>query len=142
VLTYYLPKEKVRKVKNLLSNKEGEQDPEPEPVQIDEIVSNWHRVRAFDANRNCGLVTPFQNLTLALVSDSDKLSITKMPPPVAQRTFWCPCCLEALIEPTPWIEFRYTPGPWCIGSDSNHGSLLSHRLSERVLAAPVAIHRN
>ena len=43
-MTYYLPKEKVRKVKNLLANKEGEQDPEPEPVQTDEIVSHWHRV--------------------------------------------------------------------------------------------------
>ena len=44
MLTYYLPKEKVRKVKNLLANKEGEQDPELEPVQPDEIVSHWHRV--------------------------------------------------------------------------------------------------
>ena len=44
MLTYYLPKEKVRKVKNLLGNKEGEQDPEPGPVQADDIVSHWHRV--------------------------------------------------------------------------------------------------
>jgi len=44
VLTYYLPKEKVRKVKNLLASKEGKQEPEPEPVQADEIVSHWHHV--------------------------------------------------------------------------------------------------
>ena len=52
MLTYYLPKEKVRKVKNLLANKGGEEEPEPEPVQVDEIVSHWHRVsfrRSLDA---------------------------------------------------------------------------------------------
>lgn len=44
MLTYYLPKEKVRKVKNLLANKEEAQEPEPEPDQADEIVSHWHHV--------------------------------------------------------------------------------------------------
>jgi hypothetical protein len=44
VLTYYLPKEKIRKVKNLLAGKEEEQEPESEPVQADEIVSHWHHV--------------------------------------------------------------------------------------------------
>ena len=44
VLTYYLPKEKIRKVKNLLANKEGEQEPELEPVQADEVISHWHHV--------------------------------------------------------------------------------------------------
>ena len=44
VLTYYLPKEKVRKVKNLLAGEEGNQETGPEPVQADEIVSHWHHV--------------------------------------------------------------------------------------------------
>lgn len=30
-----------------------------------------------------------QNLTLALISDVDKLSIAKMPPPVSQRLCLC-----------------------------------------------------
>ena len=43
MLTYYLPKEKVRKAKNLLGGKQ-EEEPEHESVQQDEIVSHWHHV--------------------------------------------------------------------------------------------------
>lgn len=43
MLTYYLPKEKARKVKNLLANKQ-EEEPEAEPIRADEIVSHWHHV--------------------------------------------------------------------------------------------------
>lgn len=49
-------------------------------------------------------MTFIQNLTLALVSDIDKLSIAKMPPPVAQRTLRCPYSREVLIEPAPRIQ--------------------------------------
>lgn len=48
VLTYYLPKEKIRKVKNLLTSNHEGQELEPEPIQSDEIVSHWHHV-------SCGL---------------------------------------------------------------------------------------
>lgn len=44
VLTYYLPKGKVRKVKNLLASEQEEQEQESEPVQADEILSHWHHV--------------------------------------------------------------------------------------------------
>ena len=44
MLTYYLPKEKARKVKNLLASKQGEKELESEPVQEDEIISHWHHV--------------------------------------------------------------------------------------------------
>ncbi|KAF9651128.1 cleft lip and palate transmembrane 1 [Thelephora ganbajun] len=72
LLTYYLPKGKVRKVKNLLASKQEDQELEPEPAQADEI-----------------------NLTLGLISDTDKLSITKMPPPVAQHIHLVPGALDS-----------------------------------------------
>jgi len=79
LLTYYLPKGKVIKVKNLLASKQEEQEgPEPEPVQADEVVSHWH-----------------QNLTLALVSDVDKMNVTKMPPSVAQHMHMIPGILDS-----------------------------------------------
>lgn len=44
VLTRYVPKMKVRKVKNLLSSKTEEEE-EPEPIEEkDEVASYWHQV--------------------------------------------------------------------------------------------------
>ena len=87
MLTYYLPKGKVTKVKNLLASKQEEQEgSESEPVRADEIVSHWHHV-SHSPNWRIQFMTFIQNLTLALVSDVDKVSTTKMPPPVAQRTY-------------------------------------------------------
>ncbi|KAF9780224.1 cleft lip and palate associated transmembrane protein [Thelephora terrestris] len=85
-LTYYLPKGKIRKVKNLLGGKQEvrEQGSEPEPA--DEIVSHWHH-----------------NLTLALVSDTDKLNIAKIPPPVAQHVHMIPGALDS----TQTVAFFY-----------------------------------
>ena len=56
-------------------------------------------------------MTPIQNLSLALVSDTDKLSITKMPPPVAQRTFLHLHCQAGLIEHSgPNSDIHLVPG--------------------------------
>ena len=49
-------------------------------------------------------MTFIQNLTLALVSDTDKLSIAKMPPPVSQRTHWYLYRREALIKSIPQLQ--------------------------------------
>lgn len=45
MLTYYLPKLKVRKVKSLLKGSGEEQaDSEEEKAEADEIASHWHQV--------------------------------------------------------------------------------------------------
>ena len=49
-------------------------------------------------------MTLIQNLTLALVSDTDKLGIAKMPPPVSQRMYWYLYRQEALIRSIPQIQ--------------------------------------
>lgn len=89
MLTYYLPRGKVTKVKNLLADKQEEQEElEPEQVRPDEMVSHWHHVSHCQPGED-SFMNFNQNLTLALVSDSDKMDIAKMTPPVAQRTYWC-----------------------------------------------------
>ncbi|KAH9948341.1 cleft lip and palate associated transmembrane protein [Amylocystis lapponica] len=71
LLTAYLPKLKVRKVKNLLSNEDGTEDEADE--QPDIIASHWH-----------------PNLTLALVSDTQVVPTTQLPAPVAQHVHLLP----------------------------------------------------
>ncbi|EPT03616.1 hypothetical protein FOMPIDRAFT_1141780 [Fomitopsis schrenkii] len=69
LLTRYLPKTKIRKVKNLLGGSREEEDDELEESQQDDvIVSHWH-----------------PNLTLALVSDAAVLPVSKLPEPVARH---------------------------------------------------------
>ncbi|KAF8437184.1 cleft lip and palate transmembrane protein 1-domain-containing protein [Boletus edulis BED1] len=61
-LTRYLPKAKIRKEKNLLSNSDDAQE-EEEVDEEDVIVSHWHK-----------------NLTLALISDGTVIPFDKLPP--------------------------------------------------------------
>ncbi|EMD40853.1 hypothetical protein CERSUDRAFT_80502 [Gelatoporia subvermispora B] len=64
LLTRYMPKTKIRKVKKLIGSQEDALDEDEQP---DVIVSHWH-----------------QNLTLTLVSDASVIPINKVAPPVAQ----------------------------------------------------------
>ncbi|KAG6373763.1 cleft lip and palate associated transmembrane protein [Boletus reticuloceps] len=61
-LTRYLPKAKIRKEKNLLSNSDDAQE-EEEVDEEDVIVSHWHK-----------------NLTLVLISDETVIPFDKLPP--------------------------------------------------------------
>ncbi|OSX60113.1 hypothetical protein POSPLADRAFT_1182513 [Postia placenta MAD-698-R-SB12] len=72
LLTRYLPKAKVRKVKSLISGQDEQPEEEEEP-QTDVIASHWH-----------------PNLTLALVSDATVLPYTQLPPPLAQHVYLYP----------------------------------------------------
>lgn len=73
LLTRYLPKAKVRKVKSLLSGQDGQPEEEEEEPQTDVIASHWH-----------------PNLTLALVSDATVLPYAQLPPPLAQHVYLYP----------------------------------------------------
>ncbi|GJE84973.1 cleft lip and palate associated transmembrane protein [Phanerochaete sordida] len=73
LLTRYLPKTKVRKVKSLLGSKGEEEGEDSEEPQEDIIVSHWHR-----------------NLTLALVSDGSVIPANQLPPPVLQHVHILP----------------------------------------------------
>lgn len=61
VITPYYPRERVRKVKNLLTT--AEDGEEEEELEADVILPHWH-----------------QNITLALVSDAAQISYTQAPP--------------------------------------------------------------
>ncbi|KAG1763582.1 cleft lip and palate associated transmembrane protein [Suillus placidus] len=72
LLTRYMPKAKVRKQKNLLSNPDDDEEVEEEP-QDDIIVSHWHK-----------------NLTLALVSDETVIAVNKLPPVLVEHVHLVP----------------------------------------------------
>ncbi|KAH8106020.1 cleft lip and palate transmembrane 1 [Cristinia sonorae] len=66
LLTRYVPKTRVRKVKSLLSGANEKED-ETEELEAEVIQSHWH-----------------QNLTLALISDPASVPTGQLPAPVAQ----------------------------------------------------------
>ncbi|THH31309.1 hypothetical protein EUX98_g2887 [Antrodiella citrinella] len=67
LLTRYVPKTKVRKVKSLLRNADGQEEEETEEEPEGDIIqSHWH-----------------QNLTLALISDASVITTTAIPAPMA-----------------------------------------------------------
>ncbi|KAF8559459.1 cleft lip and palate associated transmembrane protein [Imleria badia] len=73
LLTRYLPKAKIRKVKNLLSNSDDTQEQEEEEIIEEDVVSHWHR-----------------NLTLALVSDGATIAFDKLPPVTSEHIHLVP----------------------------------------------------
>jgi len=73
LLTYYLPRTKIRKEKSLIRKGENSEELEEEPEQPDVIVSHWHK-----------------NLTLALVSDSGAIPYTQLPPPMFEHIHLVP----------------------------------------------------
>ncbi|KAH9482353.1 Cleft lip and palate transmembrane protein 1 [Psilocybe cubensis] len=70
LLTPYLPRQKVRKEKNLLSS---DDNIEVEVEEPDVIAPHWH-----------------QNITLALISDAAEVPFGKLPPPVAEHIHLIP----------------------------------------------------
>ncbi|KAF7294330.1 hypothetical protein HMN09_01162100 [Mycena chlorophos] len=70
LLTPYLPREKVRKVKSLLSSNTTE---EPEEEEADVILPHWH-----------------PNVTLALISDESVIQYANLPPPLLEHIHLVP----------------------------------------------------
>ncbi|KAA1466458.1 cleft lip and palate associated transmembrane protein [Dentipellis sp. KUC8613] len=73
LLSRYLPKPKVRKERKLLQGDEPEENDEDSEPEEDIIASYWH-----------------QNLTLALVSDTNVLKYRELPPPVIEYVHLIP----------------------------------------------------
>ncbi|KAJ7639355.1 cleft lip and palate associated transmembrane protein [Roridomyces roridus] len=69
LLTPYIPRLKVRKVKNLLKSNATEEEEEPADV----IMAHWHR-----------------NVTLGLVSDANTVPYSTLPPPLMEHVHLVP----------------------------------------------------
>ncbi|KAG8218967.1 cleft lip and palate transmembrane protein 1-domain-containing protein [Butyriboletus roseoflavus] len=78
LLSRYLPKAKIRKEKNLLSNSDDAQEEQEEVIEEDVIVSHWYR-----------------NLTLALISDETALALDKLPPVISEHIHLVPGARDA-----------------------------------------------
>lgn len=122
VLTRYLPKTKIRKVKSLLGGSNEDEHDEPE----ESLVVLFKRLRCSIINcplgqhhcialASCESCTPIhellvhvvQNLTLALISDAAVLPVSKLPEPVARRMSSVLC--EILLLPISFQTSSSTP---------------------------------